>query len=202
MLEIDCPNLLQSDDKKLWLSSKRQLHFPQTLIVDLSQSVFMQCSAKLYFAAIGFKCWHAYITNPHQVRVSLSSSDVNNFVPWQTIQMEQRAGVQVFRFKEKVKAKFLKFIKLEILRNFAQEDHSFEHMQTYLNQLLLFDDTFNPASLEAHQTQDGFFTLRSMPDIDDLSNIPRDFHREKEYQSHPSNMFPAKIISARAESTS
>lgn len=84
---------MSDDDKKLWLSSKRQCYFPQTLIVDLSKSHFKQSAKPLYFAAVGLKCWHAYITNPQDVRISLSSSDVHNFVPWQTVTMEQKSGV-------------------------------------------------------------------------------------------------------------
>jgi hypothetical protein len=44
--------------------------------------------------------------------------------------MEQRAGTQVFRLRDKVKSKFLKFIKLEILNNFSASDsgdNSFEN---------------------------------------------------------------------------
>jgi len=38
--EVDCSSLLNDDDRKLWLSSKRQPVFPFILIVDLTQSVF------------------------------------------------------------------------------------------------------------------------------------------------------------------
>ena len=51
---------------------------------------------------MGFRCWHAYTTNPAQMRISVSSSDKKNFIPWQTFSMELRAGTQVCRLKEKI----------------------------------------------------------------------------------------------------
>ena len=43
------------------------------------------------------------------------ASTKKNFIPWQTFNMELRAGTQVCRFKEKIKASSLKYIKLEIM---------------------------------------------------------------------------------------
>jgi len=39
-LEIECPNLMSMDDKKLWLSSRRQCYFPQTLVLDFTKAQF------------------------------------------------------------------------------------------------------------------------------------------------------------------
>lgn len=74
--QIECSSLMVDDDKRLWLNRNG---FPQTLIIDLTQCSFQP---KLYFGAIGFRCWHAYNTNPQQIRIYLSSSDLSNFVPW------------------------------------------------------------------------------------------------------------------------
>ena len=35
-VELSAANLLSDDDHKLWLSSKRNSNFPQTLIIDLT----------------------------------------------------------------------------------------------------------------------------------------------------------------------
>ena len=119
-VDVCADNLLSDDDRKLWLSSKRNSNFPQTLIIDLSSATFETKKDKpLFFGSIAFRCWHAYTTNPESVRISLSSSDRLNFVPWQTFHLEQKAGTQVCRLRERVRAKSLKFIKLEILSTFG-----------------------------------------------------------------------------------
>lgn len=64
-IEVNAANLLSDDDRKLWLSSKRNSNFPQTLIIDLTEAQFKQTDSKpLFFGSIGFRCWHAYTTNP------------------------------------------------------------------------------------------------------------------------------------------
>ena len=91
---MNAGNLLSDDDRKLWLSSKRNSNFPQTLIIDLSEANFNTNANRgndtgaLFFGSIAFRCWHAYTTNPETIRISLSSSDRRNFVPWQAFQME------------------------------------------------------------------------------------------------------------------
>ena len=77
--EIECPNLVSEDDRKLWLSSKRQSSFPYVLLFDLTG---IKCEPKAHFRSIAFRCWHSYTTNPSLIRVSFSSSDKLNFVPW------------------------------------------------------------------------------------------------------------------------
>lgn len=86
-------------------------------MIDMKDSAFkLRPQFKsLYFRSIGFRCWHAYTSNPEHIRISVSSSDKKNFIPWQTFNMELRAGTQVCRFKEKIKASSLKYIKLEIM---------------------------------------------------------------------------------------
>ena len=65
-VEVNAVNLLSDDDRKLWLSSLRNSNFPQTLVIDLTAANFKgRASVKeLFFGAIGFRCWHAYTTNP------------------------------------------------------------------------------------------------------------------------------------------
>jgi len=162
VIEVSAANLLADDDRKLWLSSKRNSNFPQTLIIDLSEATFPQISCgqrkgDLFFGAVGFRCWHAYTSNPESIKISLSSSDRRNFVPWQTFHLAQKAGTQVCTLRERVRAKSLKFIKLEILGTFSQSADSHplqfkpteqKHVfgakqfaqQTYLNQIMLYRD--------------------------------------------------------------
>lgn len=102
-VEIDASNLMTEDDRKLWLSSKRTSLEQSCLIIDLTAAKFGQ---KLYFKSIGFRCWHAYSTNPKMIRISFSSTDKKktSFIPWQTATLELHAGTQVFDLKERVKA--------------------------------------------------------------------------------------------------
>ena len=164
-VEVSAANLLSDDDRKLWLSSLRNSNFPQTLLIDLTSASYKGRSnvKEFFFSAIGFRCWHAYTTNPETIKISLSSSDKKNFVPWQTFHLEQKAGTQICSLRERVRAKSLKFIKLEILSTFTTinslesadqqatraivqrknsytSKHQQPSQQTYLNQIMLYSE--------------------------------------------------------------
>ena len=93
-IEVDASNIMNDDDHKMWLSSKRNSKFPQTLIIDLKNAAFKSKPQfqTLFFKSIGFRCWHAYTTNPSKIRILISSSDKMNFIAWQTFSMDLRAG--------------------------------------------------------------------------------------------------------------
>ena len=79
---VDANNLAQCDDHKLWLSSKRSSTFPHIIIANFTHCPSGTLTRSTFFRALGFRCWHGYTTNPSQIRLSLSSSDQNNFVNW------------------------------------------------------------------------------------------------------------------------
>ena len=87
---LDASNLLCNDDRKLWLSSKRD-KTPFELLFDFSNSNFDH-NTKL--SSISFRCWHAYVTNPSKITLELSSTNRFNFVHWQTLNLELVAGTQ------------------------------------------------------------------------------------------------------------
>ncbi|TNV80220.1 hypothetical protein FGO68_gene958 [Halteria grandinella] len=127
----DVSHLLLSDDpRKLWLSpqnSSRSQDIP-TLILDISDPSFERPE---FFRALGLSCWHAYTSNPETIKLSISSDGVN-FVHWQNLKVELRAGRQVFKLREKVRGGDLKYLKLEIIKIHGGQ-------QTYINQLFLYE---------------------------------------------------------------
>ena len=64
----NCSNILSPDDHLLWLSP-RGLEFPHNLIVDLSHP---SCQKPQFFKSFGLSCWHAYRSNPSQIRLHIS----------------------------------------------------------------------------------------------------------------------------------
>lgn len=98
----------------------------------------------------------------------------------------------MFRLRDKVKSKFLKFVRLEILCNFsANEQASPYESATYLNQVMLFDENYGSQKPERRTEADGFFTLRS---YDEMSNNGPIFKSES---TTLQNWRGAKVVSAR-----
>ena len=54
--------------------------------------------------------------------------------------MELRAGTQVFKLKEKIHSGDIKWMRLEIIKNFDQSGNMGGQTKTYLNQVMLYDD--------------------------------------------------------------
>ena len=64
---------------------------------------------------IGFRCWHAYKTNPAIIHLEVSSTTEQNCVHWQTFYPKLQSGTQIFELKRALKIKDLKFAKLKIV---------------------------------------------------------------------------------------
>lgn len=122
---LDAANLLCDDDRKLWLSSKRD-KAPFVLLFDFTNTKFDH-DTKL--SSISFRCWHAYVTNPSKITLELSSTNRFNFVHWQSLNLELAAGTQTIKLQQPVRMNQIKHVRLSII-----ETHG-NTTQTYLNQV-------------------------------------------------------------------
>ena len=59
-------NILESDEKTLWLSIEQ---LPQEIIININKDLFKEIPKKI--SAIGIYCWHAYPTNPKLIEIQI-----------------------------------------------------------------------------------------------------------------------------------
>ncbi len=127
--------VLSSDDRRIWLSSSSR-SFPHVLLFDISnlhQRPQSDTQKPGYYRCLAINCWHAYTSNPSLIKL-LVSLDGMNFVFWQNIQLELKAGVQIVKLREKIRASDINYFKLEILKTHGQSE------KTYLNQVFLYEE--------------------------------------------------------------
>lgn len=118
-------NILEEDLSKIWLSDEG---LPQWLCISLDG---IPDKAEVEIRTIGWHCWHAYSTNPREVRLHVSK-DGTKFRLWDTFIGECQKGTQLFCCAP-ISASLYPFIALEIVSTFGSS-------QTYLNRVFFFAD--------------------------------------------------------------
>jgi hypothetical protein len=120
-------HVLDSDPSTIWLSEDG---LPQWLCISLKGlNVGLD---EVEIRSIGWHCWHAYSTNPCEIRIHVSK-DGAKFRVWDTFRAEQcRRGVQLFCCVP-IQADLHPFIAFEILSTFGGS-------QAYINRLFLYSE--------------------------------------------------------------
>ncbi len=81
-------NLLNSLDSKLWLSPSHSKP-PHVFLLNLTG----MRQRPRFFRYFGISCWHAYTSNPAQVKILIASQEGKQYLHWQTFFPEQKAGL-------------------------------------------------------------------------------------------------------------
>ena len=68
-------NILESDEKTLWLSTEE---LPQEITINIKKDLFKEMPKKI--SALGIYCWHAYPTNPKLIEIQRSKNKGMSFI--------------------------------------------------------------------------------------------------------------------------
>ena len=116
-------NLLNSNDKRLWLTEQG---LPQEVIIDISNTIQRPQSLNCF----GWYCWHSYKSNPAKIELWVSENN-NTWKKWGSFLGSSRSGMNLFRIDSiSLSINFLKIIIVEA--------HGASNI--YMNQLFLFEN--------------------------------------------------------------
>lgn len=144
-------NVLGDDLSQIWLSD---YGLPQWLSISLTNTV----EKSVEIRSIGWCCWHAYSTNPRDVRVHVSQDGVK-FRIWDTFRGECKAGTQLFCCAP-ISTVLYPYIAFEILTTFGGN-------QTYLNRIYLYSEEVVPSFISSSPTSSS--GSRSLQNFDEAS---------------------------------
>ena len=129
-------NILESDEKTLWLSTEE---LPQEIIINIKKDLFKEMPKKI--SAIGIYCWHAYPTNPKLIEIQISKNNGITFISLGNFDLCLKPGKQLLQFDYElnpplVENKFDFVIKLIIKETFGDK-------RTYINNIYLYENINN-----------------------------------------------------------
>ena len=129
-------NILESDEKTLWLSTE---DLPQEIIINIKRDLFKEMPKKI--SAIGIYCWHAYPTNPKLIEIQISKNNGITFISLGNFDLCLKPGKQLLQFDYElnpslVENKFGFVIKLIIKETFGDK-------RTYINNIYLYENINN-----------------------------------------------------------
>ena len=129
-------NILESDEKTLWLSTEE---LPQEIIINIKRDLFKEMPKKI--SAIGIYCWHAYPTNPKLIEIQISKNNGITFISLGNFDLCLKPGKQLLQFDYElnpplVENKFDFVIKLIIKETFGDK-------RTYINNIYLYENINN-----------------------------------------------------------
>lgn len=129
-------NILESDEKTLWLSTEE---LPQEIIINIKKDFFKEMPKKI--SAIGIYCWHAYPTNPKLIEIQISKNNGITFISLGNFDLCLKPGKQLLQFDYElnpplVENKFGFVIKLIIKETFGDK-------RTYINNIYLYENINN-----------------------------------------------------------
>jgi len=129
-------NILESDEKTLWLSTEE---LPQEIIINIKKDFFKEMPKKI--SAIGIYCWHAYPTNPKLIEIQISKNNGITFISLGNFDLCLKPGKQLLQFDYElnpplVENKFDFVIKLIIKETFGDK-------RTYINNIFLYENINN-----------------------------------------------------------
>eukprot|EP00981_Chlorochromonas_danica_P006015 scaffold1244_cov162-Ochromonas_danica.AAC.51 len=157
-------NVLGDDLSKIWLSD---YGLPQWLSISLTNTV----EESVEIRSIGWCCWHAYSTNPRDVRLHVSQDGVK-FRVWDTFRAECKAGTQLFCCAP-ISTVLYPYIAFEILTTFGGN-------QTYLNRIYLYSEEVVPSFISSSPTSSsGSHSLRNSDEASVLE-ASRSLNRAKQ----------------------
>ena len=119
-------NLLNSQEKKIWLSQKG---LPQSFTLNIG----MLKNKAQFYQWFGIRCWYTYSSNPKEIDLYVSKDGVN-YVTWANFHLKYVEGYQFFSI-DPIGQRY-KYIKIIIKDTFGSN-------QTYLNQVLLLEENPN-----------------------------------------------------------
>ena len=130
-----CPitNILESDEKTLWLSTEE---LPQEIIINIKKDLFKEMPKKI--SAIGIYCWHAYPTNPKLIEIQISKNNGISFISLGNFDLCLKPGKQLLQFDYELNPPLVEnkldfIIKLIIKETFGDK-------RTYINNIYLYEN--------------------------------------------------------------
>ena len=127
-------NILESDEKTLWLSTEE---LPQEITINIKKDLFKEMPKKI--SALGIYCWHAYPTNPKLIEIQISKNKGISFISLGNFDLCLKPGKQLLQFDYETNPALKKenindiIIKLIIKETFGDK-------RTYINNIYLYDN--------------------------------------------------------------
>ena len=127
-------NILESDEKTLWLSTEE---LPQEITINIKKDLFKEIPKKI--SALGIYCWHAYPTNPKLIEIQISKNKGMSFISLGNFDLCLKPGKQLLQFDYETNPALKKenindiIIKLIIKETFGDK-------RTYINNIYLYDN--------------------------------------------------------------
>ena len=127
-------NILESDEKTLWLSTEE---LPQEITINIKKDLFKEMPKKI--SALGIYCWHAYPTNPKLIEIQISKNKGMSFISLGNFDLCLKPGKQLLQFDYETNPALKKenindiIIKLIIKETFGDK-------RTYINNIYLYDN--------------------------------------------------------------
>ena len=127
-------NILESDEKTLWLSTEE---LPQEITINIKKELFKEMPKKI--SALGIYCWHAYPTNPKLIEIQISKNKGMSFISLGNFDLCLKPGKQLLQFDYETNPALKKenindiIIKLIIKETFGDK-------RTYINNIYLYDN--------------------------------------------------------------
>ena len=127
-------NILESDEKTLWLSTEE---LPQEITINIKKDLFKEMPKKI--SALGIYCWHAYPTNPKLIEIQISKNKGMSFISLCNFDLCLKPGKQLLQFDYETNPALKKenindiIIKLIIKETFGDK-------RTYINNIYLYDN--------------------------------------------------------------
>ena len=127
-------NILESDEKTLWLSTEE---LPQEIIINIKKDLFKELPKKI--SAIGIYCWHAYPTNPKLIEIQISKNNGITFISLGNFDLCLKPGKQLLQFDYEFNPSLIKENKTEFIIKLIIKE-TFGDKRTYINNIFLYEN--------------------------------------------------------------
>ena len=124
-------NILESDEKTLWLSTEE---LPQEIIINIKKDLFKELPKKI--SAIGIYCWHAYPTNPKLIEIQISKNNGITFISLGNFDLCLKPGKQLLQFDYEFNPSLIKENKADFIIKLIIKE-TFGDKRTYINNIFL-----------------------------------------------------------------
>ena len=132
-----CPitNILESEDKTLWLSTEE---LPQEITINFFKLFFKEFPKKI--SSIGIYCWHAYPSNPKLIEVQISKNNGKTYLTLGNFDLCLKPGRQLLQLEDDSEYILSKDISNNniIIKLIIKE--TFGDKRTYINNIYLYED--------------------------------------------------------------
>lgn len=183
-------HILTDDLSQIWLSEDG---IPQWICLSLFNIPHQEDTA---IRSIGWHCWHAYSTNPKEIRVHVSHDGIK-FKIWDSLivtSATQRSGTQLFCC-DPIYIHIYPYLAFEIMSTYGGT-------QTYLNQIYLYSEEIALTSSTLLTSEDDSLTAESEQDSPNRKNrIPKPRRRPSNSGSGGKwTQFPTTLSSSNVSS--